>query len=124
MSLAVVGTAAIIKCSFGMAPTPFVVTPERTVKAELMLMGNIMDMEPFKNIEPFGLCTSPLNPEVIAAEGAPMPCVPAPITPWMSAALNVLVQGSPAIDQTAMLMCTWAGVINVMEPGNFSVKVP
>lgn len=124
MSLAVVGLASEIKCSFGTIPTPLVVTPGREVIAEAMLMGNITDMIPLKNIEPFGLCSSPLNPAVDAAAGTPMPCVPVPITPWLSEALTVLVQGFPAIDQSAILMCTWAGVITIEEPGNVAVMVP
>jgi len=124
MSLAVVGEASLIKCSFGTIPTPLIVLPGRTVVAEMMLMGNITDMAPLANIETFGLCSSPLNPEVDAAAGAPMPCVPVPITPWVSSALTVLVQGSPAIDKTAFLMCTWAGVITIEEPGNVTVMVP
>jgi hypothetical protein len=124
MSLALVGLTGVIKCSFGNLPTPFVVTPERTVHAELMLMGNITDIVPFKNIEPFGLCSSPLNPAVEAAGGAPMPCVPVTVTPWISGAITVLVQGAPAIDKPAILMCSWAGVIRIIEPGNFTVMVP
>jgi len=124
MSLALVGLTGIIKCSFGQIPTPFVVTPERTVHAQLMLMGNITDIAPLKNIEPFGLCTSPLNPAVDAAGGTPMPCVPVPVSPWISLALTVLVQGAPAIDKSSILMCSWAGVIKVIEPGNFTVMVP
>lgn len=124
MSFAVVGLTSVIRCSFGMIPTPFIVTPERTVMAELMLMGNITDVAPLKNIIPFGLCTSPLNPAVIAAMGTPMPCVPVPVTPWLSLALPVLVQGAPALDKSSILICSWAGVITVMEPGNFTVMVP
>lgn len=129
MSLAVVGTTSEIKCSFGTVPTPLVVVG-RTVMAEGMLMGNITDIVPLVNIEPFGLCTSLLNPEVEAATAAaggvlvPMPCVPVTVSPWISEAITVLVEGRPAIDQTAILMCTWAGIITIVEPGNFTVMVP
>ena len=124
MSLALVGVTGILKCSFGNLPSPFVVTPERTVYAELMLMGNITDFIPLKNIEIFGLCSSPLNPAVEAAGGAPMPCLPVTVTPWISPAISVLVQGMPAIDKSSILMCTWAGIIKIIEPGNFTVMVP
>lgn len=129
MSLAVVATTSEIKCSYGTTPTPLVIVG-RTVMAEGMLMGNIMDIVPLVNIEPFGLCSSLLNPEVAAATAAawgiltPMPCIPVTVTPWISEALTVHVQGFPAIDQTAILMCTWAGIITVIEPGNFTVMVP
>jgi len=130
MTFAVVGVTSLIQCSFGLAPTPLIVLPDRTVLAEGMLMGNISDMIPFANIEPFGECISLANPAVLAATIAaagiltPMPCIPVTVTPWISEALNVLVGGMPALDQTAILMCTWAGVIHVDEPGNFQVNVP
>ncbi len=130
MTLAVVGTTSLLQCSFGLAPTPLVVLPDRTVMAEGMLMGNISDMVPLANIMPFGECISLANPVVsaatIAAAGVltPQPCIPATVSPWVSEAVNVMVQGPPALDQTSILMCTWAGVIHVDEPGNFTVMVP
>ena len=130
MSLAVVRGASLIKCSFGLIPTPLVVLPDRTVMAEGMPMGNIADMVPLMNIVTFGMCISLANPEVdaatIAALGVlvPMPCIPVVVDPWISEALDVMVEGPPAIDETAIVMCLWAGVIHIEEPGNFTVMVP
>ncbi len=130
MSLAVVGETSLLQCSFGLTPTPLTVLPDRTVVAESMLMGNISDMISLVNIMPFGECISLTNPEVAAATAAaggtltPMPCIPVTVSPWVSEAVTVLVQGQPALDQTSILMCTWAGVIHIDEPGNFTVMVP
>lgn len=131
MSFAVVGETSFIKCSFGMIPTPLLILPgTRTVMAEGMFMGNITDIIPLVNIESFGLCVSLLNPAVAAATAAaggvlvPMPCVPVTVAPWLSMALTVLVEDRPAIDQTAFTLCTWAGIITIIEPGNFTVLVP
>ncbi|MBP6951102.1 MAG: DUF4280 domain-containing protein [Alphaproteobacteria bacterium] len=130
MSLAVVGGTSLIKCSFGLAPTPLVVLPDRTVIAEEMLMGNIEDKHPLANIETFGMCSSLTNPKVDAATTAaagvltPMPCIPNVIAPWVSEALDVTVQGLPAIDETAIVMCLWAGVIHIKKAGNSTVMVP
>jgi len=130
MSLAVVGEVSAIHCSFGVTPTPLIVLPDRTVTAEGMLMANITDFIPIVNITTFGECMSILNPEVLAATIAamgvltPMPCVPVTVDPWISGALNVIVTEGPALDQTAMVMCLWAGVIEVIEPGNLTVMVP
>jgi len=130
MTLAVVGVTSAIQCAFGLAPSPLIVLPDRTVMAEVMLMGNITDMIPIANIEPFAECISLTNPMVlmatIAASGIlqPQPCIPVIVDPWVSEALDVLVEGPPAIDQTAIIMCIWAGVIHVDEPGNFTVMVP
>lgn len=123
MSLAVVAHISLIKCSFGTAPTPLFIEG-RTVKAEFMLMGNIMDCVPLLNILPFGMCSAPTNPAVIAAAGAPVPCIPVTTSPWISEALTVLVQGFPALDETSFLMCDWLGIITIMEPGNVTVMVP
>lgn len=130
MSLAVVGESSIIKCAFGLVPTPLIVLPDRTVTAEVMLMGNIIDMIPLFNIVTFGECISLVNPEVLAATIAalgvlvPMPCIPVIVDPWISEAIDVMVEGPPAIDETAIIMCLWAGVIHIDEPGNFTVEVP
>jgi len=130
MSLAVVGVASMIRCEMGITPSPLIVLPDRTITAEFMLMGNITDFIPLANIEPFGECISLLNPLVlaatIAADGVltPQPCVPVTVVPWITGALDVLVEGAPALDQEATLMCIWAGPINVVEPGNLTVMVP
>lgn len=130
MTLAVVGELSLISCLFGTVPTPLTVLPDRTVFAEIMLMGNITDFIPLVNVMTFVMCTSIANPEVdtatTAASGVltPMPCVPVVADPWISLALDVIVTEGPALDQTSMVLCTWAGVIIVDEPGNFTVMVP
>ncbi len=129
MSFAVIGES-LIQCIFGLTPSPLTVLPDRTVSAEFMLMGNISDMVPFMNIEIFGECVSLANPEVIIATAAamgvltPMPCVPIVVDPWVSEALNVLVEGPPALDMTAIVMCIWAGAIHIDENWNTTVMVP
>ena len=130
MSLAVVGELSLIQCLFGVAPTPLIVLPDRTITAEFSLMGNISDMIPIANIETFGECVSLANPEVIIATAAamgvltPMPCVPIVVDPWVSEALDVFVEVMPALDTTSIVMCMWAGAIHIDEPGNATVMVP
>ena len=74
---------ATLQCSFGVAPSTLVVLPVNRVLCEGPLAANIMDHVPLVNIMPFGMCTSPANPQVAAATAAalgvptPMPCVPA-----------------------------------------------
>jgi hypothetical protein len=130
MSLAVVGETSLIRCDFGLVPTPLTVLPDRTVTAEMMLMGNISDFMPLANVMDFVECISLTNPEVliatIAALGVltPMPCIPITVEPWLSEALDVTVGGPPALDETAMVLCIWTGPVMVLEPGNFTVMVP
>ena len=130
MSLAVVGEGSLIKCHHGLTPSPLTVLPDRTVTAEGMLIGNITDMVSLVNIHSFGMCSTIANPEVKAATAAaegvltPVPCIPVIVDPWLTEAFDVIVQGSPALDESSTIMCTWRGSIHIEEPGNFTVMVP
>jgi hypothetical protein len=89
-----------------------------------------MDHIPIANIAPFGMCASIANPTVAAATAAalgvltPMPCVPATPAPWLPGAPTVLIGGMPALDNTCKLMCLWAGVIQIVNPGQTTVLIP
>ena len=124
---AAVGTT--IKCSFGAAPTPLSVLPVNRVVSPTPV-ANCMDNKPFLNVLPFGICSSPANPQVIAATAAalgvftPMPCIPNIVTPWLPASPTVLIGNLPTLNNTSTCMCAWAGVITVMAPGSFRTMVP
>ena len=75
-------------------------------------MANIMDSKPMVNIKPFGKCKS------LAA-----PCIPNTTTPWLNGKTNVLVKGNPALLDTGKCMCMWAGVIEITDPGQKTVKL-
>src|SRR3954467_12712665 len=121
---------AMLKCSMGLAPGTFMVTPEKMVNTSYMPAANIMDHIPMKNIMPFGMCQSPANPTVAAATAAalgvltPMPCIPNTPAPWVPGAPTVLLKNFPALDNVSKLMCMWAGVIQFTTPGEFTVMVP
>jgi hypothetical protein len=89
--------------------------------------GNITDQAPIANVCPFGACTSLANPAVAAATAAalgvltPMPCAPVPTGSWLPGAPKTLFKGAPALDMTSKLMCSWGGVIQVINPGQFKV---
>lgn len=116
-------------CSFGVAPSALVVTPENG-----LLVGapaaTIMDNVPMKNILPFGMCSSIANPTVAAATAAalgvltPMPCVPVIPAPWMPGSSTVLVANKPALHDGCKCMCAWSGVIQFSVPGQFTTDVP
>ena len=120
---------AMLQCSFGVAPSTLVVLPENRVLTGTPA-ATIMDNKPIVNIPPFGMCTSLANPTVAAATAAalgvltPMPCVPATVAPWVVGAPTVLIGNMPALDNTSKLMCMWAGVIQVVTPGEFTVQIP
>jgi hypothetical protein len=117
-------------CSFGMAPSTLVVLPLNRVMTSNQPAANIMDHIPMLNIMPFGMCSSPSNPTVAAATAAalgvltPMPCIPATVTPWAPGATTVLIANQPAIDNTCILNCMWAGVIQVTVPGQLTHMIP
>jgi len=121
---------AMMRCSFGVAPSSLVVLPENRVMTNEVPDANIMDHIPLTNIMPFGMCQSPANPEVAAATAAamgvltPMPCVPVTPAPWVPGAPTVLLGNFPTLDNTSELVCTWGGVITFIEAGEETVEVP
>jgi len=118
-----------MQCSFGAAPSTLVVLP-----ANKVLTGtpdaNIMDNKPIVNIPPFGVCSSLANPAVASATAAamgaltPMPCVPVIPAPWAPGSPTVLIANMPALNNSSKLMCAWAGVIQIVNPGQVTVEVP
>lgn len=114
---------ATLQCSFGATPSPLVVLPKNRVLTQTP-DANIMDNVPLVNIMPFGMCSSPSNPAVIAALGAPSACVPVIPGPWMPGAPTVLIANMPALDNTCKLMCAWAGVIQITNAGQTTVEIP
>lgn len=128
MPIQVVNGASLM-CPFGMAPSTLVVTPENRVLSGSQPAATIMDCVPMKNIMPFGMCTTPSNPQVAAATAAamgvltPQPCIPA-TTPWKPGATTVLIGGIPALDNTCTCQCAWGGVITVVMPGQMTEMIP
>ena len=122
--------SALLMCTFGVAPSTFVVTPEKMVFTSNQPAANIMDHIPMKNVMPFGMCSSPANPVVAAATAAamgvltPMPCVPATPAPWVPGSPTVPLKFFPALNDTSILNCSWGGVIKVQFPGQVTHMIP
>lgn len=120
---------AMMKCSFGLAPSTLMPTP-KTVMTSNMIAANIMDNKPIVNILPFGMCQSLANPTVAAATAAalgvltPMPCVPNTPAPWVPGAPTVMLCNAPALNNTSKLMCIWGGVIEIVNPGQQTHLIP
>lgn len=125
-----VSAGAMCACSFGVAPSALVITPENKVLAGGPPMATIMDNVPMKNIMPFGMCSSIANPQVAAATAAalgvltPMPCLPVIPAPWIPGSPTVLIANKPALNQNCKLICAWGGVIQITNPGCTNVMVP
>ena len=129
MPIQVINTAQLM-CSQGMAPSALVVLPINRTMSGNQPAANIMDHKPMVNVMPFGMCRSPANPAVAAATSAamgvltPMPCVPVTPSPWVPGAATVLLGNQPSLDNTCKLMCAWAGVIQVVSPGQMTHQIP
>ena len=75
MAKAVVNNA-ILSCSFGNKKSYFSVPNGHKAITENENKANISDHVSGKNIKPFGMCKSPVNPAIAKGLGKPQPCVP------------------------------------------------
>jgi hypothetical protein len=129
MPMQVVNGAQLM-CTMGVAPSVFAVLPVNCVMCNSVPAANIMDFVPMENIMPFGMCISPANPQVAAATAAalgvltPQPCIPNTVAPWAPGAATVMIANMPALDNTSMCNCLWAGVISVVSPGQVNTMIP
>src|SRR6478735_12450928 len=128
MGKPIVTQGALLMCSFGLAPATLSVLPPRPT-VEGKPAATITDIAPGVNIPPFGMCTSLANPMVAAATAAalgvltPMPCIPVTTAPWAPGSPTVMAGGAPALTDSSLCMCAYAGVIKVLVPGQFTVMV-
>ena len=120
---------AIVACTFGAAPSALAALPANPTRGSNGAAATIMDFAPMVNIRPFGICSSPANPQVIAATSAaagvftPQPCIPATASPWVPGSPAVTIGGQPALDSACTCNCLWAGVISVISPGQQAAQV-
>ena len=121
---------ATLACSFGVAPSTLAVLPVNRVMTSSQPAATIMDYVPMVNVMPFAMCMTPSNPAVAAATSAalgvltPQPCIPVTVAPWAPGVATVLEGGQPVLDNTCVLNCLWGGVIQVIQPGQFTHQVP
>lgn len=121
---------AQLTCSYGAAPAVLSVLPADKVTVEGRPAATIMDHKPNVNIPPFGMCSAPTNPAVIAATSAasgvftPAPCVPATTSPWIPGSPKVMIGNKPALNSTSKCLCTWLGQITIANPGATKTDIP
>lgn len=124
-----------ITCPFANgAQVPLNVLPDSMAFLEGTPMASIMDFKPMVNIPSFGMCSSPVNPAVIAATAAklgvftPAACIPAIVAPWAPGKPDTLVGGKPALLNTDTTTCSWGGLItflpDVPEPPGVPAPKP
>jgi len=106
-------TGATLQCSLGTLPSTFTASGATVTAGGAG--GVVTDCE-VSNVAPFGLCTSPANPAVAAAEGAPQPCLPV-LAPWTPGSGHVTLSAVPALDDASQCQCAWGGVVTVTDAG-------
>ncbi len=122
-------SGAVLMCSFGVAPSTLTVLPTNQTMVANMPAANIMDNIPFVNIMSFSMCTSLSNPTVASATSAalgvltPMACTPVIPAPWSPGVPTTLIANQPAVNDTCMLNCAYAGVITVTYAGQVQTQV-
>ena len=121
-------SGAMLKCSYGVAPSSLNVLPINRVMAGAPA-ANVMDMIPMLNIPPFGMCQSMANPMVAAATAAalgvltPMPCIPLPAGPWSPGSPKVKIGEMKALSNNSKATCAWGGQIQILMPGQMTVMI-
>ncbi len=117
----IVVQGTILKCSFGNVPTPIMVLSGHKVKS-MMPVAVKTDHIPLMNILPFGMCSNPANPMVIAATAAafgvftPAPCIPCTTQDWTKPCTKVKADGTEVINMDSQLECLYGGSIKVTAP--------
>jgi hypothetical protein len=121
-------SGAQVTCTFGVAPSALTVVPAGSVlQAGGQLLARIVDFAPMVNVSPFGMCTTPSNPQVAAATSAalgvltPQPCIPVITAPWTPGSPKVSAGGVPALTSTSTCMCAWGGSISIVQAGQAKV---
>jgi hypothetical protein len=111
-------TGAALQCSLGTTPATFAASGIQVSAGSPV--GVVTEVTP-ANVPPFGLCTTPSNPQVASAH-APQPCVPVLISPWSPGSARVTINGVNAVDDSSQCLCTWGGVVTVSAAGQTAVS--
>jgi hypothetical protein len=114
---------AMMQCTFGVAPATLTVLPLINVTGTDQPAATVQDYKPVVNIGSFVMCTSPSNPQVAAAQGAPVPCVPVTTSPWSPGSTTTTLQDLAALVDSDTCKCMWSGVISITFAGQTIVDV-
>lgn len=112
---------AKLSCSFGTTPSSLNVIPN-SMKVEGKCAATQTDYMPNMNIRPFGMCTCPANPAVVAAQGVPQPCMPPSFTPWMSVSSSLKVDGRAVVTKNSKTSCIYGGQISIITASSVEVR--
>jgi hypothetical protein len=110
---------------------PLIVTSNQVIRIDGRLAATVSDCAPFANLPMFACCLSPANPLFVggvvsmALGGAPAapPCTPIPTGPWSPPSLISTIDGIPALLQSAIWTCGYAGVVQLLASGQTTTDV-
>ena len=111
-------TLSPASCTFGTAPSSLMFLPTLRIFGSAGPIGSAIDMIPFVNILPFGLCVTLLNPMTAGLTAAafgvltPAPCIPFTVAPWLPGNPVVTCAGIFVTNTTSTLICGWTGIIS------------
>ncbi|WP_394827309.1 DUF4280 domain-containing protein [Pendulispora albinea] len=108
---------AKLQCSHGSAQSSLVVPPMKLSFVSDAPVATSLDFVSQTNIFSFGECDSPKNPQVVAANGTPQPCVPATSSPWSNASSLMAIHGVPVLTEESICACRWNGTIKPVRAG-------
>ncbi|MDJ0364712.1 DNA/RNA non-specific endonuclease [Hymenobacter sp. H14-R3] len=104
---------AIVKCSMGTLPLPFLVTSQVVhLVNNVLAVATELDRAPLVNIPCFGICQQLTK----LASGVPTPCVPVP-TGWKGANPARKIMGLKPLLEKATCQCGLGGTISFQSSG-------
>ncbi|MDJ0364704.1 DNA/RNA non-specific endonuclease [Hymenobacter sp. H14-R3] len=104
---------AIVKCSMGTLPLPFLVTSQVVhLVNNVLAVATELDRAPLVNIPCFGICQQLTK----LASGVPTPCVPVP-TGWKGANPARKITGLKPLLEKATCQCVLGGTISFQSSG-------
>lgn len=116
-----VADGALLRCSMGASPSMLHASP-RPYAIDEHPLATVGDHVPMRHIFSFGMCRSPMNPQVATATAAamgaltPQPCVPATPAPWTDGSPRTTYNGEAVLTTSSGCACMWSGTITVVDP--------
>jgi hypothetical protein len=114
---------AKLKCDQGTSPGSLTVLPANGTSGDDKPAATVNDFIPMANIAAFGMCRSTANPQVASATSAaggtltPQPCIPVVASPWSPGSSVATINEQKALTADSKCNCTWAGSIEITDPG-------
>lgn len=120
---------ALCQCQHGNAPCPLLTFNTKKSKGCSLPFATTSDFL-IINMPTFGMCSSLLNPIVLASTLAnfgvltPQPCLPVVVKKWSPGSPTVQYEGKPALNSSSTVNCIFAGKIEIKSPGALTIMIP